>query len=109
VYLGGSVAVAAVARDVDFLRGMAFDDGLAKSRDLNCEVFCDDIELESLIRRFFAWESGSVADVKSVREALFTSLEDNEVVDLFPIPLSRALNFRFVAFISTAGLKIPPE
>jgi len=104
VYLGDSVVTTAVARDVDFVCGIAFVELLVKSLEVTCDVFWDDIESELLVRRFLACESGSLAGVKSVREALFTSLEDKEVVDLFPIPFKRALNFRFVAFISTTGL-----
>lgn len=56
-----------------------------------------EIDVESLIRRFFACESLSPVEITSTREAF--SLDANEVVDLFPIPFSRALNFRFVAFM----------
>lgn len=33
---------------------------------------------------------------------MFTSFGGSEVADLLPIPLRRALNFRFVAFIAAA-------
>jgi hypothetical protein len=97
-YLGVSVSKAPDAREADFLWVMA-EDG-----DFD-EAFFVAAEAEGAIRRFFTCESPSpgvvepmVAD-RSMFEALFTSFEGSEVVDLLPIPLRRALNFRFVAFM----------
>ena len=54
-------------------------------------------------RRRFHMLSSSREDDKSVGRLLFTSFEVREVVDLLPIPFSRALNFRFVAFMMGKG------
>lgn len=40
------------------------------------------------------------AEVKSALGVLFSSFEESEVVDLFPIPFRRALNLRFVAYMA---------
>lgn len=100
-YLGVSVVKAPAAMEADFLwaiaGGVDFDN-----------AFFARVEAEGTIRRFFNCESPLLADVvsmvvagdRSMLEALFTSLDGSEVVDLLPIPLRRALNFRFVAFMA---------
>ena len=56
--------------------------------------FCGDaLVLFGVVRRFFVRREG-------VLESLFTSLELTEVEDLLPMPLRRALNLRFVAFMA---------
>jgi len=55
---------------------------------------------DPLTRRFFACMSLSVVEVGFVWKPLFTSFDGEEVVGFVPMPFSKALNFRFVAFIS---------
>ena len=97
-YFGVSAAKVPDAKEVDFLWIMA--------EDLDFDsTFLVGVETTGAIRRFFAFESPSPAEVESVvadrsmLEALFTSFGGSEVVDLLPIPLRRVLNFRFVAFM----------
>ena len=65
-------------------------------------------EVEEITRRLFTSESpspaavGPVAGGLSILETMFASFGGSEVADLLPIPLRRALNFRFVAFIAGA-------
>lgn len=97
-YLGPSVPTVADAREADFLWAMTEDVDFDKA-------FFAMFESEGAIRRFFVCELASPAVVepmvggRSVFEALFASFGGSEVVDLLPIPLRRALNFRFVAFM----------
>lgn len=61
-------------------------------------------EIELLVRRFLDCASGLVGEDKSVWEVLFTSFADaREVLDLLPIPFSRALNFLLVTFMVREG------
>ena len=92
-YLGSAVT-GFVAREIDFWCAIDMDD----AGDLEVEVRVEG----GVIRRFFARESAVV--VESSLEALFTSFEDREVVDLLPIPFRRALNFRLVAFMTEEQL-----
>jgi hypothetical protein len=85
-YLGVSVANAPVASEADFLWVLA-DRLLVGVVDL--AVLRLGVRFEEIMRRFFACESASLAEGKSRLDALFTSVDDNEVVDLLPIPLRR--------------------
>lgn len=105
--MGDSVVKVSDAREADFLcveaEGVGFED-----------VFFVATEAEAASRIFFDCESTSLADVElmvvgwSVLEALFTSFGGSEVVDLLPMPLRRALNFRFVAFMTVQCRYSPP-
>ena len=98
-YFGVSVASVPDTREADFLWVMAedvdFDNG-----------FLVGVKAEGTMRRLFACESASPGVVeltladRSTFDALFTSFDESEVVDLLPIPFRRALNFRFVAFMA---------
>lgn len=102
-YLGVSLVNDADAQEADFL-WVIVDRRVAEDEVFD-KVFFLVVEAEGIMRRFFASESASPVAVKlfvakSTLEALFTPFDDNEVVDLLPIPLRRALNFRFVAFMA---------
>lgn len=88
-YLGSAVT-AFVAREIDFWCAIVTAEDAG-----NLEVAVEG----GVIRRFFVCVSLEVA-VESGLETLFTSFEDNEVVDLLPMPFRRALNLRFVAFMA---------
>ena len=60
----------------------------------------DGLEMEELIRGFLFCESALPA-VEFTFEALFTSFDDSEELELLPIPPRRALNFRLVAFMAS--------
>ena len=97
--MGVSVSKVPDAREEDFLCVMVED------VDFDNPFFAA-AKSDGTIRRFFTCESPSPVPVApmaggtSILEALLTSFGGNEVADLLPIPLRRALNFRFVAFIA---------
>lgn len=84
---------AVTASEADFLCDMVAEEDLG-SWELGVRV-----EI-GIIRRFFARLSIEEVDVSSGLEALFTSFDDREVLDLLPMPFRRALNFRLVAFMA---------
>ena len=100
-YFRVSVSKVPDAREDDFLWVMLED------VDFDNPSFAG-AEVEGLTRRLFTSESSSPAAVgpiaggRVILETLFTSFGGSEVADLLPIPLRRALNFRFVAFIAAS-------
>lgn len=88
-YFGSAVT----ASEADFLCAIVI---VEETVDLENGEWEAGIEV-GVIRRFFARLSVAVP---SGLEALFTSFEEREVVDLLPMPLRRALNLRFVAFMA---------
>lgn len=97
--MGASVIVAGVAIDADFLCFIVVVRRSFKRVEAVVEVAGD-----PLTRRFFACVSLSVIEVEFVWKPLFTSFDGEEVVGFVPMPFSKALNFRFVAFISMTVL-----
>jgi hypothetical protein len=93
-YLGVSTAKIPDAGEADFFCVMA-DRMLVGLVDFD-RVFR--VEFAERMRRFFACESASPREFRSTLEA--SSFDVKEVVDLLPIPLRRAWNFRFVAFMA---------
>jgi len=87
-YFGGSDVRASDAVEADFL-------WFAETVDFGKGALLE-AEADGTSRRFFACRSTSAEELKST---LLTSFDDNEVVDLLPIPFRSALNFLFVAFI----------
>jgi hypothetical protein len=103
-YLGVSASSVAVAVDADFLCGIDAAADSFVARVFTAENVGESIGVEGLVLRFLDIEdvlSMSSVDVKSTLDVLFTFFwEESEVVDLLPIPLRRALNFRLVTFIA---------
>jgi len=99
-YFGASAVRAPDAVEADFWWCMV---GFAEIAVFKKGIL-PEVEAEGVVRRFFACESASPIEVKSTLNPLLTSFDDNEVVDLLPIPFRSALNLRFVAFIANNKL-----